>query len=86
MHSWVFRNRHRLEVLYGTKAKEQAQALPKVQPGELPAHELAVEIEEHDQLAPWASVERTGPDEVTLHPPLSLLPRIKRLPIYRYGA
>ncbi|MFT6363913.1 MAG: hypothetical protein ACJAZ8_002334 [Planctomycetota bacterium] len=39
-----------------------------------------------DQLAPWASIERTEGGIVILHPTICGVPRIKRLPSYRRGA
>ncbi|MDG1498355.1 MAG: hypothetical protein P8N31_10625 [Planctomycetota bacterium] len=85
MHSWVFRNRLRLEQLYGVPKRA-------LHPSILPVEELAVSDSvvpqslNGDQLQPWPSVERRDDDVVVLHPAISGVPRIKRLPIYRRGA
>ena len=89
MHSWVFRNRLRLEQLYGAKKRVvDANILPVQQlTGDAP---MAAQMEEPsmatDQLLPWPSVERTDAGIVVLHPSICGVPRIKRLPIYRRGA
>ena len=100
MHSWVFRNRHRLELLYGPRKRvvdpsiKHVEVAAIVSPGHGPSQGPAllapvvhgVQVAQLDQLEPWPSIERTEAGIVILHPAISGVPRIKRLPTYRRGA
>ncbi|MFT4709251.1 MAG: hypothetical protein ACI9D0_001465 [Bacteroidia bacterium] len=85
MHSWVFRNRLRLEQLYGVPKRAVGAGIRPVEQVAAASPEVAPSPQ-GDQLAPWASIERTEGGIVILHPTICGVPRIKRLPSYRRGA